>query len=190
MAGHIRLSDLEPLFVCQAWGRRGADVRSSPLTGLAAQGLGKATHGNAARYHSDCHCEISQWRPNSCFDQKEKAPHTDHYEAHESNRIGEDSCAWLCPQLPKKHKRRTVIARQGPGWTSLVQRIVRVHDAEIEIDLGRSMAAVARRAAAMSKEVRHPSRVQNAVRVVFACASTAFVAISVYYLILWLVGGR
>jgi len=92
--------------------------------------------------------------------------------------------------LPKKHKRRTVIARQGPGWTSLVQRIVRVHDAEIEIDLGRSMAAVARRAAAMSKEVRHPSRVQNAVRVVFACASTAFVAISVYYLILWLVGGR
>jgi hypothetical protein len=93
--------------------------------------------------------------------------------------------------LPKKHKRRTVIARQGPGRTSLVQRIVRVHDAEIEIDLlGRSMAAIARRAAAMSKEVRHPSRVQNAVRVVFACASTAFVVISVYYLILWLVGGR
>jgi len=25
--GHIRLSDLEPLFVCQACGRRGADIR-------------------------------------------------------------------------------------------------------------------------------------------------------------------
>jgi len=42
----------------------------------------------------------------------------------------------------------------------------------------------------MSEEVRHPSRVQNAARVVFACACTAFVVISVYYLILWLVGGR
>jgi hypothetical protein len=52
------------------------------------------------------------------------------------------------------------------------------------------MAAVARRAAAMSEELKHPSRVHNAVRVVFACASTAFVVISVYYVILWLVGAR
>jgi hypothetical protein len=42
----------------------------------------------------------------------------------------------------------------------------------------------------MSGDLRHPSRLQNAVRVVFACASTAFVVISVYCLILWLVGGR
>jgi hypothetical protein len=47
-----------------------------------------------------------------------------------------------------------------------------------------------REGTAMSEELRHPSRLQNAVRVVFACASTAFVVISVYYLILWLVGGR
>jgi hypothetical protein len=25
-----------------------------------AQDLRKATHGNAASYHSDCHCEISE----------------------------------------------------------------------------------------------------------------------------------
>ena len=54
-------------------------------------------------------------------------------------------------------------------------------------DRGRPRGA-AERAAAMSGELRHPSRLQNAVRVVFACASTAFVVISVYYLILWLVG--
>jgi hypothetical protein len=42
----------------------------------------------------------------------------------------------------------------------------------------------------MSEKLKQPSRVQNAVRVVFACASTAFVVISVYYLILWLVGAR
>jgi hypothetical protein len=51
--------------------------------------------------------EISQRRPNTHFDQKEKAPHppTDHYEAHESNRIGEDSSAHgSAPQLPNRKK--------------------------------------------------------------------------------------
>jgi hypothetical protein len=36
---HIRLSDLEPLFVCQACGRRGADIRPDWDLGHAAKGL-------------------------------------------------------------------------------------------------------------------------------------------------------
>src|SRR5258705_8099147 len=45
-------------------------------------------------------------------------PPTDHYEAHESNRIGEDSSAHgSAPncQIAKKDKRRPGVARQGQG---------------------------------------------------------------------------
>ena len=35
---HVRLSDLEPKFNCQAYGHRGADVR--PLFGTARMGTG------------------------------------------------------------------------------------------------------------------------------------------------------
>jgi hypothetical protein len=42
----------------------------------------------------------------------------------------------------------------------------------------------------MKTELNLPSKVQIAVRVVFECASTAFLVISVYYVILLLVGAR
>ena len=49
---------------------------------------------------------------------KGPTPPTDHYEAHESNRIGRDSSAHgSAPncQIAKKDKRRPGVARQGPG---------------------------------------------------------------------------
>ena len=60
----------------------------------------------------------------------------------------------------------------------------------LRIDAAIHNAVMVLRAAAMREELKQPSRVENAGRVVFACASTAFVVISVYYLILWLVGAR
>jgi len=42
----------------------------------------------------------------------------------------------------------------------------------------------------MSQELKHLSPAQITGRVVFACGVTAIIAISVFYVILWLAGSR
>jgi hypothetical protein len=44
---HIRLSDLEPLFVCQACGRRGADIRPDWYRETQPKAMGAAPRGLA-----------------------------------------------------------------------------------------------------------------------------------------------
>jgi hypothetical protein len=85
-------------------------------------------------------------RPNPRFEQKEKAPHppTNHYEAHESNRIGEDSSAHgSAPncQIVKKDKRRPGVARQGPRgplWSNALHGGKRDRKSTFDVLEGRS----------------------------------------------------
>jgi hypothetical protein len=42
----------------------------------------------------------------------------------------------------------------------------------------------------MNDELKHVSPTQNAVRILFACGTTALVVILVYYGMLWLIGAR